>query len=278
MVKISAVIIDTYPDKKMSNTAIKMVQRLGNLETIHVFSDEEPSTLEKINFIKIDPFSTANEYGHILFTQVPPLIKTSHFLVFQWDGFPLNPLSWSDEFLKYDYIGAPKGSWVGNGGFSLRSAQLAHKINELDIKINLENPYDQLEDQYICTHYRPLLEQNGIQFAPYGLANDFAYDAGSHGQFKSNVFGFHYPATFPMFLEESQLIELMGSIIARMSSPLALRDLIHSIRDHEMENLLREIYTAHIHHPNMVKLHLVAEAHDPFGSLIQLRKKYSLQK
>lgn len=165
MVKISAVIIDTYPDKKMSNIAIKMVQRLENLETIQVFSDEQPDTNEKINFIKIDPFSTANEYGHILFTQVPALIKTSHFLVFQWDGFPLNPPSWSDEFLKYDYIGAPKGSWVGNGGFSLRSVRLANKINELGIKINLQNPYDQLEDQYICTHYRSLLEQHDIQFA-----------------------------------------------------------------------------------------------------------------
>jgi len=32
----------------MSNIAIKMVQRLENLETIQVFSDEQPNTNEKI--------------------------------------------------------------------------------------------------------------------------------------------------------------------------------------------------------------------------------------
>ncbi len=274
MTKISAVIIDTYPDKKMSNIAIKMVQRLKNIEAIYVLSDEPPDSSEKIHFVKISPISSANEYGHILFTQVPSLIDTSHFLVFQWDGFPINPSSWSDEFLEFDYIGAPKGAWVGNGGFSLRSTHLAKKINALEIKINLSNPFDQLEDQFICTHYRPLLEKNGIKFAPPQLANRFAYDAGSHGKFQTNVFGFHYPATFPIFLQESQLIELFDPILSRMGSPPALRDLIHSIRDHGMERLLKAIYTTHSSHPNMIKLNQVAEAHDPFGSLIQLRQKY----
>ena len=54
-----------------------------------------------------------------------------------------------------------------------------------------------------------------------------------------------------------------------------MRDLILSIRAHGMEGLLKEIYTTHINHHNIIKLHQVAEAHDPLGSLIQLRQIYS---
>jgi hypothetical protein len=184
MLKISAVILDTYPDRKM-------VQRLENVETIHVFSDVAPDSSEKIDFIEIKPITSMNEYGHALFNQVPNHIKNDHLLVFQWDGFPINPPSWSDEFLKYDYIGPPNGTWVGNGGFSLRSLRLFDTLADLKININLSNPFDQLEDRLICTHYLQHLEMQGIRFAPYQLAEKFAYDAGGKVQFKSDVFGFH---------------------------------------------------------------------------------------
>lgn len=34
-------------------------------------------------------------------------IETPHVLVVQYDGFILNPDAWTDEFLEYDYVGAP---------------------------------------------------------------------------------------------------------------------------------------------------------------------------
>ena len=51
-------------------------------------------------------------------------------LIIQHDGFILNHKAWDNEFLNYDYIGAPvywmgnKLIEVGNGGFSLRSKKL----------------------------------------------------------------------------------------------------------------------------------------------------------
>lgn len=34
-------------------------------------------------------------------------IETDYVLIVQYDGFILNPKAWMDEFLEYDYIGAP---------------------------------------------------------------------------------------------------------------------------------------------------------------------------
>lgn len=65
-------------------------------------------------------------------------INTTHFLTIQPDGYILHPELWKDEWLNYDYIGAPwppqflRDQWgrgaIGNGGFSLRSKFLATHV------------------------------------------------------------------------------------------------------------------------------------------------------
>src|SRR5262249_57014048 len=65
-------------------------------------------------------------YQRALWYELPQWLRTDHFLLIQWDGHPVNADAWTDEFLAYDYIGAP-WQWyspetrVGNGGFSLPS-------------------------------------------------------------------------------------------------------------------------------------------------------------
>ena len=66
---------------------------------------------------------------------LPNIIKTEFMLGIHDDGFVINPNLWTDQFLKYDYIGAPWSHTipyygqkyrVGNGGFSLRFPVLKH--------------------------------------------------------------------------------------------------------------------------------------------------------
>lgn len=91
-----------------------------------------------------------------------PHIKTSHFLICQWDGWVLNHEAWTDEFLKYDYVGAPwwykDGLNVGNGGFSLRSCRLAKFLAEH----KEEYPFSIPEDEALCRTHRRKLEQEGF--------------------------------------------------------------------------------------------------------------------
>lgn len=123
-------------------------------------------------------------------TQTQPYDHT-HILVFQWDGYLANPNNWTDEFLEYDYIGAPwyweKERQVGNGGFSLRSIKLLNALSELHriIPFNFSNP----EDVTICRDYRELLETKyDIKFAPIEVAKRFSFETGVADV---DPFGFH---------------------------------------------------------------------------------------
>jgi hypothetical protein len=124
------------------------------------------------------------------------MVQTSHVLIIQHDGFILNPYAWDDEFLQYDYIGAPwcydDGLNVGNGGFSLRSKRL------LDILSTDEHiVQSHTEDYRIGRTYRRRLERRGIRFAPESLASRFSIEGNiKYGWKWNNQFGFHsYRAT-----------------------------------------------------------------------------------
>lgn len=117
---------------------------------------------------------------------VPESIKTkaSHVLVVQWDGFVVNADAWTDEFLEYDYIGAPwPDGVVGNCGFCLMSVKLLMCLSELGLKA--EDCYP--ADVVLCRKLRPMLEAMGCRWAPRDLALRFSQEGGQY----QGSFGFH---------------------------------------------------------------------------------------
>src|SRR5450631_1420841 len=112
----------------------------------------------EIRVVDVGAISSMAQYSEFMLRGLSPLIHTSHALVTQWDGFAVNASAWQDEFLQYDYIGAPwphmpRAEAVGNGGFSLRSARLLRAL--LDSDIIISHP----EDLCICRTNRTRLEQ-----------------------------------------------------------------------------------------------------------------------
>lgn len=160
-----------------------------------------PSTDSRVQ--KIDHLGTIEAYSDFCIQKMADYIDTEYVLIFQHDGFILNPDAWTDDFLKYDYIGAPiwnedfgkEGSWphlwvVGNGGFSLRTKKLHLALQELwrDGTITKTHP----EDNVICVDHRKLLESKGFRFAPLELARKFSFEASDGTSKKWNgEFGFH---------------------------------------------------------------------------------------
>jgi hypothetical protein len=137
----------------------------------------------------ISPIKSKREYSEFIIKELYKWINTSHCLIVQWDGFPINIKAWTDEFLQYDYIG---GIWdfrpdikVGNGGFSLRSRRLCELTATLP-EITRIHP----EDDTICIVYRDLLISHGIKFAPEYLARKFSLDGQSSLPYKG-AFGYH---------------------------------------------------------------------------------------
>lgn len=156
---------------------------------------------------------TANldEAMSLLWYRIPLQINTSHFLYVQWDSGILDVDQWRDEFLEYDYIGAPWG-WhhdefeIGNGGFSLRST----KLTKFLIDNIAEFPRDEPEDDVLCRRYRPYLEHYGFKFAPIELASRFSVER-SRVFGVDKHFGFHGIFNWPL-LSQSRLDERMRLI------------------------------------------------------------------
>lgn len=117
-------------------------------------------------------------------------VDTDFAMCIQWDAFILNPDAWEEDFLSYDYIGAP---WwfsddrnVGNGGFSIRSRKFLEVASTLPLK-NF-NP----EDLVLCRTYRNLLLERDIRFAPEALAAKFSREGNQkYGRTWKGEFGFH---------------------------------------------------------------------------------------
>ena len=139
---------------------------------------------------KSDPINNIFDYNKFLIKESYKSVNTTHVLVVQRDGYPVNTHGWKDQFLLYDYIGAPwPDGLVGNGGFSLRSKRL---FNEVD---NFEDlRFDIPEDTLIChPHYLgEKLRSSGIKFAPHDLAMKFS----AENRIWTGEFGFHGELTY----------------------------------------------------------------------------------
>lgn len=154
-----------------------------------IISDKE--ILPGAQHIIRSPVANISEYANIMLKGATEYVNTSHALYVQWDGIANDSTQWTDEFLKYDYIGAPwpwesEGHNVGNGGFSLRSRKLLDACQDPLISLTKEEPV--AEDNIIGKTQRKYLEQQyGIQIAPTNIAQQFSFEL---GEYKPS-FGFH---------------------------------------------------------------------------------------
>lgn len=159
----------------------------------------------EIQCIDISPLKSVDEYSRFMLKGLNKYITTPFVLIAQWDGYVAHPEMWRDDFLSYDYIGAPwcrkNGEMrVGNGGFSLRSKRLLEALDVL-------TPPDEPEDVAICVSMRQELEQRfGITFAPVSVAQEFAIEYGPYRP----AFGFHGMHLFAREMASDELREWLS--------------------------------------------------------------------
>ena len=198
---VTLVVIDTaYPE--LTKLAVDECLAVADFGDALAFSDKIISV--DMTHHVCSP-KGVQEAMSVLWYQVPEKVKTSHFLVIQWDSWIINPQAWRDEFLKFDYIGAP---WwyntrnVGNGGFSLRSIALAKYVAAHPHIFHLNHP----EDNSLCRVYRDALEDKGYQWADNSTALDFSFECvgpisrGKH-------FGFHCLRNWPYVMNYEKCLE-----------------------------------------------------------------------
>ena len=171
------------------------------LLTSEEFTPQDPH----IQVVKI-PKLDFEGYSRFILNDLYRFIDTDYCLVIQADGFVLNAQKWQDQFLEYDYIGAPwpkiltlgEGdqilylkNQVGNGGFSLRSKKLLLETSKINLD-KLDTP-TKSEDLIICHFLFEEMLKNGIKFPSPGLAAQFSIESqdASYGQNPNTSLGFH---------------------------------------------------------------------------------------
>lgn len=153
--------------------------------------------------VKIPNISSGKEYSEFILHDLIKYIETEYVLIIQADGYIMNPSAWTNEFLDYDYIGAPWETHtgfrhipveqkVGNGGFSLRSKKYLEYTKYIfeknqDLGIHPEDEFA------IRKNYKELINY-GIKLAPLKLARKFSIE----NQIYSGQFGFHGKLTMEM--------------------------------------------------------------------------------
>jgi len=149
--------------------------------------------MEGVKTIKIQETNIGG-YSRFCIKDLNSYIDSEFCLIFQDDGFILNPDFWDDTFYEYDYIGAPwplyigwpqEGKQVGNGGFSLRSKKF------LEVSSTLPTTTEN-EDTYILNQNREHLDAHGIKIAPVEVARKFSVEFELDKDHNiSSCFGFH---------------------------------------------------------------------------------------
>ena len=207
MKNITIVAIDSL-NYKLTEWAIRQTKKILPDSPVMVISDKNFYKGDKQDiYVPCDPF---NRYTHSVICLQGPIqhLETDYALYIQYDGFPVDKTAWTDEFLEYDYIGAPwpfhaEGQQVGNGGFSLRSRKLMELAKDLEPHYDRGHDSFWLEDGMIGIHYRPYLESQGVRFAPVELAHRFSHEHPFGQRHKS--FGFHDKANLATYLTPNQL-------------------------------------------------------------------------
>lgn len=150
--------------------------------------------VDDIEFIKIPEINSHQSYSDFCLT-LKNYSSNEFILLVQNDSFITNIDKWTDEFLEYDYIGAPwtyqqSIDWnlknrVGNGGFSLRSKKF------LEYSSLFDSCHGSHEDGFLTNWTWEYSRKFGIKFPSPELALQFSIEKVEDIYLPENHFGFH---------------------------------------------------------------------------------------
>ena len=157
-----------------------------------------------IKIIWDEKIKNIDEWNRKIIYELHNHVQTDFALLVHADGYVIHPELWRNEWLEYDFIGAP---WplpvddysyrdelgelvrVGNS-VSLRSK----KLLEMPSKLGLEwrSFYGNTnEDGFLCCHHKKTLEAHGIKFAPLDVAKHFSKEHEIPENVGLETFAFH---------------------------------------------------------------------------------------
>lgn len=180
---------------KLAVDVLNFCSKLIKFNKIILISENAPENItSNIEHVSLQ-INSIPDYNKFILKDLNNYVNTSHCLIVQNDGFIINPHLWQDEFLDYDYIGAPwnlngmrvwkRTNRIGNGGFSLRSKKLLSYTQKID-NIDYNKPEDVTNSLIIENNkeFKYPSVDIAVKFSLEDPLEDFPYDF-------NTCFGFH---------------------------------------------------------------------------------------
>jgi len=145
-----------------------------------------------------------DDWNYKIIYELHNYVQTDFAFLFHADGFVCDPLQWREDFLRYDFIGAPwplprdhysyrtpEGELIRVGNsVGLRSKRILQLPQALQIP--WKSYYGNTnEDGFLCVHNRKLLESHGCTFAPIQVAKYFSKECEIEENQGIKTFAFH---------------------------------------------------------------------------------------
>jgi hypothetical protein len=173
------------PEADKVYRVLRYCAHLIKCERVVMFSAVPGITYPGIETIPLTPYQDIADWNVFVNYEVPKHVSSDFIMSIHEDGFPICPELWDNEFLNYDYIGAPwPDGQVGNGGFNIESRRM------FDAKMKLQKDFvrDHPSDNWLCKFHRQSLESDGLRFAPTPIALKFSTEYLGN---EKPSFGFH---------------------------------------------------------------------------------------
>ncbi len=210
--------------------ALQYSMRGIDFGAVTLITHKKPLFLPKnITYQHIDKITEIDKFNYAMIYDMAKYIHTDFMLLVHADGFVVNPESWRDSFLDYDYIGSPfplpKDDYsyrdingeiirVGNS-VSIRSKRLLEFPTKANIPFEADHGWFN-EDGFICVKNRHLFTAAGMKFADLDEAKYFGHEnmlpefegirpfvfhkwAGTNAEYPRFAGDFHLMRRFPFY-------------------------------------------------------------------------------
>jgi uncharacterized protein DUF5672 len=213
---VSLVLIETR-EHDLATLALEDCERRAEFGDVIVFTDRPAQFMRADRrIVPVPDWPTKQGWSRCFWYEVALHMRTSHALCIQWDSWIVAPEMWHDEYLQYDYVGAPwwyeDGMNVGNGGFCLRSTRFMRFVRNNRAQFPC---ITDLDDDLYCRKYRPALQEAGFVWAPEMLAQNFAFECVRRDP-TARHFGFHAAYNFNYGCEgDAERLHQRAALMAR---------------------------------------------------------------
>jgi len=193
MLKLPNITLIALTSVRIPETIKALEYSCKNIEfgEVKLASNVKPDNLPDFIIHEDTPKSSnIDEWNYNIIYNLPNHIDTDFCILIHDNGFVVNPESWRNEFLEYDYIGAPwpipnddfsyrdiNGNLIRQGNsVSLRSKKLLDIPNKLNLEWKSFNDFTN-EDGFICVNYRHKYLEEGCKFASIDVAKYFSHES-----------------------------------------------------------------------------------------------------